>query len=318
MGGLSRLIARRLAFAVVALFIISLLIFLGVEALPGDLAQAILGHGATPQTVAALRLELGLNLPGYVRYGDWLGGILHGDFGRSLANKRPVTEMIAGRLLNTLFLAGTAAVVAVPVAVALGVLAALYRESWFDKLISIVTLSAISFPEFFLAYILIALFAVQLRIFPPIAAIEPGEAFGDRLWDIALPAITMILVVVAYMMRMTRAAILGVMASPYIEMARLKGMSQWRVILHHALPNALSPIINVIVLNLAYLVVGVVVVEVVFAYPGLGQLLVDAVAKRDLPVVQASCLIFASAYLLLNILADVLAILANPRLRHPR
>ena len=227
-------------------------------------------------------------------------------------------EMISGRLLNTLFLAGTAAVVAVPVAVALGVLAALYRESWFDKLISIVTLSAISFPEFFLAYILIALFAVQLRIFPPIAAIEPGEPLGDRLWDIALPAITMILVVVAYMMRMTRAAILGVMASPYIEMARLKGMSRWRVILHHALPNALSPIINVIVLNLAYLVVGVVVVEVVFAYPGLGQLLVDAVAKRDLPVVQASCMIFASAYLLLNILADVLAILANPRLRHPQ
>jgi peptide/nickel transport system permease protein len=206
----------------------------------------------------------------------------------------------------------------VPVAIALGVLAALYRESWFDKLISTVTLSAISFPEFFLAYILIALFAVQLRIFPPIATVEPGEPLGERLYDIALPAITMILVVVAYMMRMTRAAILGVMASPYIEMARLKGLSQSRVILRHALPNALSPIINVIVLNLAYLVVGVVVVEVVFAYPGLGQLLVDAVAKRDLPVVQASCLIFASTYLMLNLLADVLAILANPRLRHPR
>jgi peptide/nickel transport system permease protein len=318
MDGLSRLIARRLAFGVLALFIISLLIFLGVEALPGDLAQAILGHGATPETVAALRKELGLELPAYVRYGDWIGGILHGSFGRSLANKRPIVDMISGRLFNTLFLAGTAAVVAVPVAVALGVLAALYRESWFDKAISTVTLTAISFPEFFLAYILIALFAVQMRIFPPISAIEPGEPFWERLYDIALPAITMILVVVAYMMRMTRAAILSVMASPYIEMARLKGLTPRRVIVHHALPNALSPIINVIVLNLAYLVVGVVVVEVVFAYPGLGQLLVDAVAKRDLPVVQASCLIFASTYLLLNLLADVLAILANPRLRHPR
>ena len=318
MGSLSRLIARRLAFGVLALFIISLLIFLGVEALPGDLAQAILGHNATPETVAALRKELGLELPAYVRYGDWIGGILHGSFGHSLANKRPIVEMISGRLLNTLFLAGTAAIVAVPVALALGVLAALYRESWFDKLISIVTLSAISFPEFFLAYILIALFAVQLRIFPPISAIEPGEPLLDRLYDIALPAITMILVVVAYMMRMTRAAILSVMASPYIEMARLKGLTRRRVIVHHALPNALSPIINVVVLNLAYLVVGVVVVEVVFAYPGLGQMLVDAVSKRDLPVVQASCLIFASTYLLLNLLADVLAILANPRLRHPR
>lgn len=312
------MVTKRLAFGLVTLFVISILIFLGVEALPGDLAEAVLGQSATPETVAAFRRELGLDLPPHVRYFEWIGDLMQGDLGRSLANGRPIAELLADRLYNTVFLAATAAVIAVPIAIALGMLAALYRETWFDKTISTATLSTISFPEFFVAYILIALLAVQFPVFPSISKTDPDMGFWAQIYSIALPALTLTLVVVAHMMRMTRAAILNVMSSAYIEMAQLKGITRRRIIVHHAFPNALSPIINVVVLNLAYLVVGVVVVEVVFVYPGLGQLLVDSVSKRDLPVVQASCLIFAATYVLLNLLADVLAIIANPRLRHPK
>jgi peptide/nickel transport system permease protein len=236
----------------------------------------------------------------------------------SLANRQPISDMIGGRLGNTLFLAGVAAVVAVPIAVLLGLIAARFRDTWLDKTISIATLSAISMPEFFIGYILIFVFAVKLFWAPSIASVYDGMDLGQKLAAVALPVATLALVVMAHMMRMTRAAVINVMSSPYIEMAELKGISRSRIIFRHALPNALSPIINVIVLNLAYLVVGVVVVEVVFVYPGMGQLMVDAVAKRDVPVVQACGLIFAAAYVLLNLTADVLSIVANPRLRHPR
>jgi peptide/nickel transport system permease protein len=211
-----------------------------------------------------------------------------------------------------------AALVAVPVAVGLGILAARFRETWIDKAISIVTLAAISMPEFFIGYVLIFIFAVKLMLAPSLASIYPGMGFGEKLAAIALPVATLALVVIAHMMRMTRAAIVNVLASPYIEMAELKGLSRWRITVRHALPNALSPIINVVVLNLAYLVVGVVVVEVVFVYPGMGQLMVDHVAKRDVPVVQTCGMIFAATYILLNMTADILSILANPRLRHPK
>ena len=318
MGGLGNLIAKRVAFGFVTIIVISVLIAVGIEALPGDLAQAILGQAATPENVAAFRKELGLDQPLLQRYLTWLGNFLQGDMGTSLANKREIADLISTRLGNTLFLASSAAVVAVPLAVTLGVLAALYRETWFDKSISMATLSTISFPEFFVGYILIVLFAVEFRIFPSISNVSPGLPFWNKVYAIALPALTLILVVVAHMMRMTRAAIINLLMSAYIEMAHLKGMKRARVIVHHALPNALSPIINVIVLNLAYLVVGVVIVEVVFVYPGLGQLLVDSVSKRDLPVVQASGLIFASCYVMLNLIADVLSIIANPRMRHPK
>jgi peptide/nickel transport system permease protein len=313
-----RIVAQRLALGLLTLFVVSLIIFLGVEALPGDLAQAILGQSATPETVAAFRRELGLDLPPHVRYLDWLGGMIQGDLGTSLANGRKISDLIGIRLTNTLFLALYAAIVAVPVAVALGILAALYRESWYDKIISMATLSTISFPEFFVGYILIAVFAVQLEVFPSIANVSPEMPFWTRVYVVALPALTLTFVVVAHMMRMTRAAIVNLLMSPYIEMATLKGLRRPRIIIKHALPNALSPIINVIVINLAFLVVGVVVVEVVFVYPGLGQLLVDSVSSRDLPVVQASCLIFAATYVLLNLVADVLSIISNPRMLHPK
>lgn len=318
MDGLFVMVAKRLAFGVVTLVLISIVIFLGVEALPGDLAQTMLGQAATPETVAAFRRELGLDLPPHTRYLEWIANIAQGDLGTSLATKRPIAELLGSRLSNTLFLAAVAAVISVPIAIFLGMLAALYRESWFDKAISMTTLSTISFPEFFVAYILILFLAVDFRIFPSISKVGADMGFWEQLYSVALPALTLTLVVVAHMMRMTRAAILNVLASPYIEMATLKGMKRARIIAKHAFPNALSPVINVIVLNLAYLVVGVVVVEVVFVYPGLGQLLVDSVSKRDLPVVQASVMVFAATYVLLNILADVLAIIANPKLRHPK
>jgi peptide/nickel transport system permease protein len=318
MKGIVTLVVKRLALGLVTIIVISLLIFVGVEALPGDLAEAILGQEATPETVAAFRKELKLDLPPHVRYFAWLGGFMKGDLGNSLANGRPIADLIGWRFANTMFLASVAAVIAVPVAVILGILAALYRNTLFDKTISMVTLSTISFPEFFVAYILIALLSVQIVIFPSISNINDSMPFWEKIYAIILPCLTLSLVVIAHMMRQTRAAIINILASPFIEMARLKGLKNMRVIVLHAFPNALSPVINVIALNLAYLVVGVVIVEVVFVYPGLGQLLVDSVSKRDIPVVQASGLIFAATYVSLNLLADVLSIISNPRLRNPR
>ncbi len=318
MKGIVTLVVKRLALGLVTIIVISVLIFVGVEALPGDLAEAILGQEATPETVAAFRKELKLDLPPHVRYFAWLGGFMKGDLGNSLANGRPIADLIGWRFANTMFLASVAAVIAVPVAVILGILAALYRNTLFDKTISMVTLSTISFPEFFVAYILIALLSVQIVIFPSISNINDSMPFWEKIYAIILPCMTLSLVVIAHMMRQTRAAIINILASPFIEMARLKGLKNMRVIVLHAFPNALSPVINVIALNLAYLVVGVVIVEVVFVYPGLGQLLVDSVSKRDIPVVQASGLIFAATYVSLNLLADVLSIISNPRLRNPR
>ncbi|MEM9708841.1 MAG: ABC transporter permease [Pseudomonadota bacterium] len=318
MSGLTGLIAKRLGLGAITLLIISIIIFLAMEALPGDTAQQILGQGATQENLASLREELGLDRPMVVRYISWLGDAVRGEFGVSVANQRPVAEQLGPRFGNTLFLAGFAAIIAVPTAIGLGVLAALYRNSVFDRVSNTAALVSISSPEFFLGYILILFLAVQNQIFPPIAAVTPGMAFIDRVEATFLPALTMALVVMAYMMRMTRAAIINLLASPYIEMARLKGVPQGRIIVRHALPNALAPIINVVALNLAYLITGVVLVEVVFVYPGVGQLLVDSVSKQDGPVVQACCLIFAATFILFNLIADVGSIVTNPRLRHPK
>ncbi len=315
MSDIWSMIVKRLALGLLTLFVISVIIFGATELLPGDLAQNILGQSATPETVAALRRELGLDLPAHTRYINWLLGALQGDFGTSLANKRPIADLIATRLSNTLFLAVYAAALSVPLSLVLGVLAALWRNSVFDRVANALALTSISFPEFFVAYILIFLLA-QSGLFPSMARMDPSTGFGEALYRTFLPALTLTLVVTAHMMRMTRAAIINLLASPYIEMARLKGMSPTRVILKHAVPNALAPIITVVALNLAYLITGVVVVEVVFVYPGLGQLMVDSVAKRDFPVVQAVALIFAAAYVLLNLTADVLSTLSNPRLVH--
>lgn len=317
-GDILILLAKRLGFGLLTLLAVSLVIFAAVEMLPGNFAQVILGQGATPETVAAIERELGLNLPAHQRYLTWLWGAVQGDFGVSLGNKRPIAEQLEVRFLNTLFLALVAAAISVPLSLAIGILAALYRNSVFDRVANVATLTSISSPEFFVAYVLVLFLAVMYPVFPSLSSVSPTMPFWDRLMAAMLPALTLTLVVTAHMMRMTRAAIINLLASPYIEMARLKGLSPGRIIVVHALPNALAPIINVIALNLAYLITGVVVVEAVFVYPGIGQLFVSAVKVRDIPVVQACCLIFAAAYILLNLTADVLAILTNPRLRHPR
>ena len=312
------MVARRLAIGLVTLFMVSLIIFFGVELLPGDFAAAVLGQSATPETVAALRSRLGLNEPAHLRYLHWLFGLLQGDLGTSLSGEIRIADVLGGRLFNTFFLAAYAAAIAVPLAVGLGIVAALYRNSVLDRVINIATLGAISFPEFFVAYVLVLVFSIELGWLPSLAQVSAHMPLGERLFVCLMPAVTLTLVTTAHMMRMTRAAIINLLSTPYIEMARLKGIAPWRIIVQHALPNALAPIINVIAVNIAYLIVGVVLVEVVFVYPGLGQLLVDSVSKRDLPVVQVASMIFAATYILLNLLADVLSIVSNPRLLHPR
>jgi peptide/nickel transport system permease protein len=322
MHPLLRTVLQRLGLGFITLFVVSLIIFSAIEFLPGDFARAILGQAATPETVAAFEKEIGLDKPAPERYLNWIGGVLQGDFGSSFSSRvgfrRTVFDIIAPRLRNTLFLAGLTALIAVPLALGLGLLAALYRNSLFDRVINALTLTTISFPEFFVAYILMLFLAVKFPIFHSLSNVSPDMPFLDRLGRTALPVLTLTLVILAHMMRMTRAAIISLLASPYIEMARLKGVSPGQVILRHALPNAWAPIANVIAFNMAYLVVGAVVVEVVFVYPGIGQAMVDAVRSRDIPVVQACALIFAVTYILLNLLADIISIATNPRLLHPR
>jgi peptide/nickel transport system permease protein len=313
-----KLVAQRVALGILLLFAVSVLIFAGTQILPGDVAQSILGQAATPQALANLRAQLGLNDPAYVRYFRWLAGLLHGDLGNALSNGQDIASSVGDRLKNTLFLAFWAAIVAVPLAITLGLIAVRHKDGFIDKLISATTLATISLPEFFIGYVLIYYVAVYLQWFPSVSTVYDGMSFLDRMRAIALPATTLTLVVLAHMMRMTRAAILNVMQSAYIETAELKGLSPFEIIRRHAFPNAIAPIVNVVMLNLAYLVVGVVVVEVIFVYPGMGQYLVDHVAKRDIPVVQACGIIFAAVYICLNIIADIASILSNPRLRHPK
>lgn len=317
MSTLVKLVAQRIALGILLLMAASVLIFVGTQILPGDAAQAILGQSATPQALANLRAQLGLDQPAYIRYFQWLFGVIHGDLGTSI-NGQDIASAISMRLSNTLFLAAVSAVIAVPLAITLGLIAVRYRDRWPDKLISAVTLASVSVPEFLLGYIVMYFLAVQIHIAPSVSTIYPGMSFWAKLHAITLPVIVLVLVVQGQMMRMTRAAVLNLMQSAYIETAELKGLRPFLIIARHAFPNAISPVVNVVMLNLAYLVVGIVVTEVVFVYPGMGQYLVDHVAKRDVPVVQACGLIFAAVYIGLNILADIISIVTNPRLRHPK
>ncbi|MER9952872.1 ABC transporter permease [Mesorhizobium sp. M0047] len=321
-----KLVAQRIVLGILLLLAVSVLIFVGTQILPGDVAQSILGQSATPEALKNLRAAMGLNDPAYIRYIRWLGSVLAGDLGTALSSGQDIGSSIWPRLKNTLFLGGCAATVAVPLAILLGLLAVRYRNGGVDKAISGLALASTSFPEFFISYVLVFLFAVphldwfvlQEPLFPAISTVDDSTSFLERLQAVVLPATALTLVVLAHMMRMTRAAILNVMQSAYIETAELKGLKPFNIIRKHAFPNAIAPVVNVVMLNLAYLIVGVVVVEVIFVYPGMGQYLVDHVAKRDVPVVQAVGLIFAAVYITLNIIADIVAIVANPRLRHPK
>lgn len=326
MNPVLRTVLQRLGLGIITLFVVSVVIFSAVTMLPGNFATAILGQAATPETVAAFERSVGLDKPPVVRYFSWIGGVLQGDFGNSFSSagalagghERTVMALVGPRLWNTLFLAGITAAIAVPLSLILGMLAALYRNSLFDRLINLLTLTSISVPEFFVAYILMLFLAIEWPLFSSLANVSSDTPFFEHLSRIALPVMTLILVIVAHMMRMTRAAIINILASPYIETARLKGVSPARIIYKHALPNAVAPIATVVAINLAFLIVGVVVVEVVFVYPGIGQLMVDSVSARDIPVVQACALIFAATYIVLNLLADIVSIVTNPRLLHPR
>ncbi len=319
-------VLKRLVLGVMTLFLVSLIIFSAIQMLPGDFGEAVLGQAALPETVKAFREELGLDKPAWRRYLNWVASVMQGDLGTSFSGRaasgvdrsRLVADLVGPRLWNTLFLASMTAIIAVPLSLFLGITTALYRNSIYDRVINSSTLTTISFPEFFVAYILIVLFASLWPVLPSLANVTEATPLGERIYKASLPAITLTLVIVAHMMRMTRAAIINLMASAYIETARLKGLSRSMVIIKHALPNAWAPIATVIAFNLAYLVVGVVVVEVVFVYPGAGQLMVDAVSSRDIPVVQACALIFAATYILLNLVADIIGIVTNPRLLHPR
>ncbi|MGH6893637.1 MAG: ABC transporter permease [Dongiaceae bacterium] len=311
-----KLLSQRLALGLVTLIVVSGLIFWATELLPGDLPTNILGQQATPEDVAAIRAELGLDRPVPQRYVAWVKDALKGDFGQSVVSKRPVMAVLGPRLWNTLFLVIYAAVVAVPFSILLGILAAVGRNGLYDKVVNIAALAAISMPKFLIGFLLLLYLAVHFRWFPVITTFKPDQTLLQHLKDIFLPMATLVVVVAAHMIRMARSALLAVMASPYIEMAKFKGLSNWRIVTHHALPNALAPIVRIVALNLGYLIAGAIVVEVVFTYNGFGRLMVDAVARHDVPVVQACGLVFAVVFIGLHLVADLLCMLSDASLRH--
>ena len=322
---------KRIGLGIISLFFVTLIIFSSVNLLPGDFVESVLGQTRTEESVKIFRKELGLDKPYHVRYVNWLTSAIQGDLGSTFSGRnatyanqpqqntaRSVSSLLKPRLFNTFFLAAMTAIIAIPLSLILGITAALFRNSIYDRTVNASALTTISMPEFFVAYILIIYLASINQFFPSLSNVTSSTPFFERIYLSVLPALTLTLVTVAHMMRMTRASIINLLSSPYIEMARLKGISKSQVIIKHALPNAWAPIANIIAFNLAYLIVGVVVVEVVFVYPGIGQLMVDSVIKRDIPVVQGCALVFAVTYILLNLIADVISIITNPRLLYPK
>ena len=309
-----RLVAARLAHALLTLLAISVIVFAGTSLLPGDVASAMLGQAATPEALAALRATLHQDQPAAVRYLAWLGGLLTGNPGTSLVTHLPVAQMIGGRLANSLLLAGLTAVIAVPASLALGMAAAIWQGSAFDRATTTGTIAAISVPDFLVATVAVILFSVELQWLPAVF-VDSGGPLLARAAGFVLPVLTLCLGVVAQMTRMTRAALVGVLGSSYVEMARLKGLRPARIVLLHALPNAAGPVANAAALSLSSLLGGVIIVETVFNYPGLAKLMVDAVTTRDMPLIQACAMLFCAGYMILVLLADLCAILSNPRLR---
>jgi peptide/nickel transport system permease protein len=295
-----------------------MLVFVGTEILPGDVAEIILGQSATAESLAQLRLELGLDQPAFIRYTDWLVDLATGDLGISKSGGATIENLISERIGNTFFLGSIVALISVPISVGLGILAAMFPGTWIDRTLTLSTLSLISVPEFFIATAMVMIFAVYLQWLPAIGYMSGGESIWQFIQGMAMPIITLSIVISSQIIRMTRAGILNIMNSPYIEMAILKGVPRKRIIIRHALSNSISPIVNVIALNLAYLVSGVVIVETIFAYPGLAKLMVDGVQVRDLPLVQACAMIFCTTYITFILIADIASILSNPRLRQPK
>ncbi|MBJ7417188.1 MAG: ABC transporter permease [Niveispirillum sp.] len=310
------LIGKRIASGMLTLLLVSLVVFFIAQLLPGDAAQEMLGQAATADAVAALREKFGLDRPAPERYVRWLVGMLTGDPGYSLVANMAVSDVIAARLPNSLLLAALSAMVSVPVALTIGILSAMHRDARLDRGLNVATLSMVALPEFLVATLAVLVFSVQLRWLPSIALIPPDASPWLILRSLAMPILTLSVIVIAQMARMTRAAIIQQLSQPYVEMALLKGIKPARVVLTHVLPNAIGPIVNAMALSLSYLLGGAIIVETIFNYPGLASLMVNAVTSRDMPLLQACAMIFCTAYLLLVLIADTVAILANPRLRN--
>ncbi|MGA0843616.1 MAG: ABC transporter permease [Arenicellales bacterium] len=318
-----RALLARFGISLVTLWVVSILIFIGTNLLPGDVAQIILGQMATPESTAALRAKLGLDKHPIEQYVVWLQNVLMGDLGISKAGLgaglgTPIVDMLGPRIENTAMLTLLVGAIAIPISLALGLIAAMHPGTRIDRTITFATLNIISIPDFLVATILVLVFAVSLGWLPSIVYLRGDESGWVLLKTLAMPLLTLIILVSSQIIRMTRATVLNVMSSPYVEMAILKGVPRRRIILRHALYNAVGPIVNVIALNLAWLVGGVVVVEQIFSYPGLAKLMIEAVQMRDMPLVQACAMIFTTTYIVLIFIADMATILSNPRLRHPK
>jgi peptide/nickel transport system permease protein len=314
-GQILRLIGQRIGVGLLTLFLVSAMVFFMASLLPGDAAQMSLGQSATPETVAALRHKLGLDQPAPLRYVKWLAGLATGDFGISYANGMAVRDIVSARVPNTLTLAAVATAVSVPIALVLGILAAMYRGSRVDRYIAVTTMSIVAVPEFLVATLAVLLFAVKLHWVSALSMGPEGGGLGAFMRAYSLPVLVLCCVVVAQMARMTRAALINQLDAPYIEMTVLKGLRMTRAVLRHALPNAIGPIVNAMALSLSYLLGGVIIVETIFSYPGLASTLVDAVSNRDLPIVQFCVIFFSACYLLLLMIADIFTIILNPKLR---
>ena len=311
-----KLLGQRVAFALLSLLAVSLIVFAITAVLPGDAAQEQLGQDATPEALAALRAQMGLDVPAPERYARWLFGMLKGNPGMSTTTQMPVGQLIASRLPNSLLLAAVTALFSVPIALVLGISSAVWRGSWFDRVASTAAVAVVSVPEFLVATLAVLVFAVKLRWLPALSYVNDIESLGQVLRAFAMPVLSLCCVIVAQMMRMTRAAVIDQLEAPYIEMVTLKGASPLRTVLAHALPNAIGPIANAVALSLSYLLGGVIIIETIFNYPGIAKLMVDGVSQRDMPLVQTCAMIFCAGYLILVTLADVCGIVANPRLRH--
>lgn len=313
---LVRMVARRLAVSVLVLWVVSVLVFLATLLLPGDPARAILGAQATPERVAALSARLGLDLPVWQRYLDWLGGVLTGDLGFSAATQGPVSELLAGKLVASGLLLVLTAVLSTPVALALGTYSAVRRDRAGDSAVSGVSLVLAALPEFVIGVLLVVLLSTSvLRLLPSVTLSRPGEPVWSQPAQLVLPVLTLALVVIPYVVRMTRATLSEALDGGFVEMARLKGLPERTVVLRHAVPHTVGPIAQVLAMQLAWLAGGVVVVEFLFRYPGVGQALIDAVGTRNVQVVQAITLIIAAFYVLVNLAADLVGIVADPRIR---
>ncbi len=313
-----KLIARRLALGVLTIVLVSGIIFVGVQALPGDSCTAYLGRAAQGKRLENCRRDFGLERPVLARYIEWTLGAVRGDFGVSLKGKKPISETVGTRFRNTVILGITASILGVPLAILLGIIAALWRDRLPDLWVSTTAIFAMTIPEFVSSTVLILIFSVWLGWLPGIVITRPDAPLFEFLPDIILPIVVLAFVMTAHILRMVRTSVIDVLASDYVQMAQLKGVPYWQMVFKHVLPNALLPTINLVALTIAWLLGGTLVIEVVFNYPGLGRLMVQAIFFRDLAMVQAIALILATLYIALNLFADLLTLVANPRLRTMR